>query len=93
MFIKIILIILIALEGLTYMTEKNAIRRIEHLLIIMIDTGCTGRCYWDTGMCPRVDICDETRTTEFAAALIGLISVPALIFIGIGLLYWIATTM
>lgn len=32
--------------------------------------GCTGRCYWDTGMCPRVDICDETRTTEFAAALI-----------------------
>ena len=48
---------------------------------------------WDTGMCPRVDICDETRTTEFAAALIGLISVPALIFIGIGLLYWIATTM
>ena len=35
----------------------------------------------------------ETRTTEFAAALIGLISVPALIFIGIGLLYWIATTM
>lgn len=54
---------------------------------------CTGRCYWDTGMCPRVDICDETRTTEFAAALIGLISVPALIFIGIGVLYWIATTM
>lgn len=40
MFIKIILIILIALEGLTYMTEKNAIRRIEHLLIIMIDTMC-----------------------------------------------------
>ena len=40
-----------------------------------------------------LDICDETRTTEFAAALIGLISVTALIFIGIGLLYWIATTM
>ena len=23
--------------------------------------GCDGRCYWSTGMCPSVEICDETR--------------------------------
>lgn len=65
---------------------KNRKRELKNTVVLADAIG-------DTGMCPRVDICDETRTTEFAAALIGLISVPALIFIGIGLLYWIATTM
>lgn len=30
---------------------------------------CTGRCYWDTGMCPRVDICDEYYTDDEIAKL------------------------
>ena len=33
--------------------------------------GCDGRCYWSTGMCPSVEICDETA--------IGLITVLAMI--------------
>lgn len=26
--------------------------------------GCDGRCYWSTGMCPSVEICDETRSIQ-----------------------------
>ena len=37
--------------------------------------GCDGRCYWSTGMCPSVEICDETRVGE----AIGLITVLAMI--------------
>lgn len=29
--------------------------------------GCDGRCYWSTGMCPSVEICDETRVGEAIA--------------------------
>lgn len=38
--------------------------------------GCDGRCYWSTGMCPSVEICDETRVGEAIATAIGLITVP-----------------
>lgn len=34
--------------------------------------GCDGRCYWSTGMCPSVEICDETRVGEAIATAIGL---------------------
>ena len=36
--------------------------------------GCDGRCYWSTGMCPSVEICDETRVGEAIATAIGLIT-------------------
>lgn len=39
--------------------------------------GCDGRCYWSTGMCPSVEICDETRVGEAIATAIGLITVLA----------------
>lgn len=41
--------------------------------------GCDGRCYWSTGMCPSVEICDETRVGEAIATAIGLITVLAMI--------------
>lgn len=41
--------------------------------------GCDGRCYWNTGMCPSVEICDETRVGEAIATAIGLITVLAMI--------------
>ena len=37
------------------------------------------RCYWSTGMCPSVEICDETRVGEAIATAIGLITVLAMI--------------
>lgn len=41
--------------------------------------GCDGRCYWSTGMCPSVEICDETRVGEAIATAIGLITILAMI--------------
>lgn len=32
--------------------------------------GCDGKCYWATGMCPRAEICEETRVREFVASLL-----------------------
>lgn len=43
------------------------------------DGRCYGRCYWSTGMCPSVEICDETRVGEAIATAIGLITVLAMI--------------
>lgn len=40
--------------------------------------GCDGRCYWITGMCPSVEICDETRVGEAIATLIATIGVLAM---------------
>ena len=34
--------------------------------------------YWSTGMCPSVEICDETRVGEAIATAIGLITVLAM---------------
>ena len=33
--------------------------------------GCDGRCYWETGMCQAVEVCEETKTGEFMATVIG----------------------
>lgn len=40
--------------------------------------GCDGRCYWSTGMCSSVEICDETRVGEAIATVIGMIGVLAM---------------
>lgn len=40
--------------------------------------GCDGRCYWSTGMCQSVEICDETRVGEAIATVIGMIGVLAM---------------
>ena len=40
--------------------------------------GCDGRCYWSTGMCPSVEICDETRVGEAIATAIGTITILAM---------------
>lgn len=40
--------------------------------------GCDGRCYWSTGMCPSVEICDKTRVGEAIATVIGMIGVLAM---------------
>ena len=44
--------------------------------------GCDGKCYWNNGMCPRVDNCEETRRGEFLATLF---AIPTLF--GAGLLF------
>lgn len=36
---------------------------------------CDGKCYWSTGMCPRVEYCEETRAKEFLATLLALITI------------------
>lgn len=33
---------------------------------------CDGICYWETGMCPRADYCEETRTGEFIATVLAV---------------------
>lgn len=41
---------------------------------------CDGMCYTDTSMCPRAEVCPETRRSEFwatiSAALIIFIAIP-----------------
>lgn len=56
---------------------------------------CSGRCYWDTGMCPCVETCDETRTFEFIANAIAVITlilmlalVPIIFIAGVIALLW-----
>lgn len=34
---------------------------------------CDGRCYWNTGMCPRADYCEETRFREGMATLFAIL--------------------
>lgn len=49
-----------------------------------IDTyGCDGKCYWDTGMCHRVEICPETRNKEFVATSVACILVLLLTIISL----------
>lgn len=42
--------------------------------------GCDGLCYTKTGMCPRAEVCPETRRSEFwatiSAALTVFIAIP-----------------
>lgn len=38
---------------------------------------CDGRCYWSTGMCPRVDYCEHTRYKEFIAMILAILLIPA----------------
>ena len=35
---------------------------------------CDGQCYWNTGMCPCVETCPETRTKEGWATIAAIIS-------------------
>ena len=37
--------------------------------------GCDGICYWATGMCPRVEICKETRVGERRATVLAIITI------------------
>ena len=57
--------------------------------------GCDGTCYWSTGMCPRVETCDETRTGEFIATAIATITIlvmmamiPIIVIGGTIMLLW-----
>lgn len=38
---------------------------------------CDGRCYWSTGMCPRVDYCEHTRYKEFITMMLVILLMPA----------------
>ena len=38
---------------------------------------CDGKCYWSTGMCPRVDYCEHTRYKEFIAMMLAILLIPA----------------
>ena len=53
---------------------------------------CDGRCYWSTGMCPSVEICDETRFGEFIATVIAstvfIALIPILLIGGAIALIW-----
>lgn len=42
---------------------------------------CDGRCYWDTGMCGKAEICDETRKGEFCATVIAVICITPLMIV------------
>lgn len=50
--------------------------------------GCDGRCYWETGMCPAVEVCEETRAGEFMATVIGgivvllMMAIPPILLAG-----------
>lgn len=35
---------------------------------------CDGQCYWNTGMCPCVETCPETRAKEGWATIAAIIS-------------------
>ena len=58
---------------------------------------CDGQCYWNTGMCPCVETCPETRAKEGWATIAAIISyivmlllVPimmAMLIVG----FWVAT--
>ena len=37
---------------------------------------CDGRCYWSTGMCPRVYYCEHTRYKEFIAMMFAVLLIP-----------------
>lgn len=65
-------------------TKYKDIKRYDHkqmedFLTDVYKYGCDGRCYWSTGMCPSVEICDETRVGEAIATAIGLITVLTMI--------------
>lgn len=56
--------------------------------------GCDGVCYTSTSMCPRAEICPETRRTEFGAsvaAAIVVFAVPAAVVAAI--IYWICSCL
>ena len=55
---------------------------------------CDGICYTSTYMCPRAELCDETRVGEFIATVIAAILVilavlSPFILIGVAILYFI----
>lgn len=35
---------------------------------------CDGVCYTDTSMCPRAEICPETRRAEFGATIVAALT-------------------
>lgn len=35
---------------------------------------CDGQCYWNTGMCPCVETCPETRAKEGWATIAAIVS-------------------
>lgn len=37
---------------------------------------CDGKCYWSTGICPRVDYCEHTRYKEFIAMILAILLIP-----------------
>lgn len=54
--------------------------------------GCDGLCYTNTSMCPRAEICPETRRSEFGAmiaAALTIIVVPIAAVVAI--IYWICS--
>ena len=38
---------------------------------------CDGKCYWSTGMCPRVDYCEHTRYKWFITMMLAILLMPA----------------
>lgn len=51
-----------------------------------LEHNCDGKCYWGTGMCPRVEYCEETRKGEFRASILAtliLFGLPISVIVGI----------
>lgn len=52
--------------------------------------GCDGVCYTDTSMCPRAEVCPETRWAEVTAAIV-VFAVPVAVVAAI--IYWICNCL
>lgn len=56
--------------------------------------GCDGVCYTSTSMCPRVEICPETRRVEFGASVAAALAVFAIpVAVVAAIIYWICSCL
>lgn len=56
--------------------------------------GCDGVCYTDTSMCPRAEICPETRRAEFGASVAAAFTVFAIpVAVVAAIIYWICSCL
>ena len=54
--------------------------------------GCDGVCYSSTSMCPRAEICPETRRAEFGASVTAALVVFAVpVAVVAAIIYWICS--
>lgn len=51
---------------------------------------CDNDCYWNTGCCPNIDYCPETRNKEFIATIFAvLVILSTRIFLIVGIILFL----